>query len=133
MNLVRRPSSRAHAALAHARPRAAQGVVVVPQQMAWVVERFGRFDRVLEPGLQFLVPLMHSVRYVFSLKEEALGVPAQTAVTRDNVAIAIDGVLYVKARRTLWTLIPSLGPRTLIPSALVPSYPRPNSSVVASS
>ena len=105
----------------------------MPQQMAWVVERFGRYHSVLEPGLRFLVPVMHRIRYVFSLKEEALTVPSQTAVTRDNVAIAIDGVLYVKARRTLWTLIPSLGPRTLIPSALVPSYPRPNSSVVASS
>jgi regulator of protease activity HflC (stomatin/prohibitin superfamily) len=64
--------------------------------MAWVVERFGRFDKVLSPGLQFLVPLMHRVRYVFSLKEEALMVPSQTAVTRDNVSIGIDGVLYVK-------------------------------------
>jgi regulator of protease activity HflC (stomatin/prohibitin superfamily) len=71
-------------------------VVIVPQQMAWVVERFGRYDRVLEPGLQLLVPLMHRVRYVFSLKEEALMVPSQTAVTADNVSIGIDGVLYVK-------------------------------------
>lgn len=72
------------------------GVVVVPQQMAWVVERFGKFNRILEPGLSLLVPVMHKVRYVFSLKEEALTVPSQTAVTRDNVSIGIDGVLYVK-------------------------------------
>jgi regulator of protease activity HflC (stomatin/prohibitin superfamily) len=64
--------------------------------MAWVVERFGRFQKVLEPGLQFLIPVMHKVRYVFSLKEEALMVPSQAAVTRDNVSINIDGVLYVK-------------------------------------
>jgi len=72
------------------------GVVVVPQQMAYVIERFGRFHTVLDPGLQFLVPLMHKVRYVFSLKEETLTVPNQAAVTRDNVSITIDGVLYVK-------------------------------------
>ena len=74
------------------------GFVVVPQQMAFVVERFGQFDKVLEPGLRFLVPLMHRVRYVFSLKEEALTVPSQSAVTRDNVSISIDGVLYVKVQ-----------------------------------
>ena len=113
-----------------------QGVVVVPQQFAWVVERFGKFHSVLEPGLNFLVPGMHRIRYVYSLKEEALSVPsqvprrppraatvaqgtprgtptaaasraecrwppteccrAQTAITRDNVNISIDGVLYVK-------------------------------------
>ena len=72
------------------------GLVVVPQQMAYVVERFGRYHTVLEPGLRFLVPLVHKIRYVFSLKEEALTVPSQTAVTRDNVNIGIDGVLYVK-------------------------------------
>jgi len=72
------------------------GVVIVPQQMAFVVERFGRFHSVLEPGMQLLVPLMHKIRYVFSLKEEALTVPSQAAVTRDNVQISIDGVLFVK-------------------------------------
>ena len=64
--------------------------------MAWVVERFGRFDRVLEPGLRFLVPVVQRISYVFSLKEEAISVPSQTAITRDNVSISIDGVLYVK-------------------------------------
>ena len=73
------------------------GLVVVPQQMAFVVERFGQFDKVLEPGLRLLVPVMHRIRYVFSLKEEALTVPSQAAVTRDNVQISIDGV-YVAAR-----------------------------------
>jgi len=72
------------------------GVVIVPQQMAWVVERFGRFDKVLEPGLRFLIPGVQRVRYVYSLKEEAISVPSQSAITRDNVSISIDGVLYVK-------------------------------------
>lgn len=72
------------------------GVVIVPQQMAWVVERFGRFDKVLEPGLRFLLPWVHRVSYTFSLKEEAISVPSQTAITKDNVSISIDAVLYVK-------------------------------------
>ena len=64
--------------------------------MAYVVERFGSFHKILDPGLRFLVPGMHRIRYVFSLKEEAIMVPSQTAVTRDNVSIGIDGVLYVR-------------------------------------
>ena len=116
--------------------------MVVPQQAAYIVERFGKFQKVMEPGLNFLVPLMHRIPYVYSLKEEALSVPsqvrsaqravgsateslflpprtngsvvarcfhlqptapaappfapAQTAITRDNVTLSIDGVLYVK-------------------------------------
>jgi len=72
------------------------GLVVVPQQAAYIVERFGKFQKVMEPGLNFLVPLMHRIPYVYSLKEEALSVPSQTAITRDNVTLSIDGVLYVK-------------------------------------
>jgi regulator of protease activity HflC (stomatin/prohibitin superfamily) len=70
--------------------------VIVPQQMAWVVERFGKFDRVLDPGISFLLPFVQRIQYVFSLKEDAISVPSQTAITRDNVSISIDGVLYVK-------------------------------------
>ena len=58
-------------------PYATQGIVVVPQQFAWVVERFGKFHSVLSPGLSLLVPGMHRIRYVYSLKEEALSVPSQ--------------------------------------------------------
>ena len=72
------------------------GFVVVPQQNAMIVERFGRFHTVLEPGLRLLIPFVHKIRYAFSLKEEAMTVPNQAAVTRDNVSIHIDGVLYVK-------------------------------------
>lgn len=57
-----------------------QGLVVVPQQTAYVVERFGKFWKVLEPGLNVLVPAMHQIRYVYSLKEEALMVPSQVRV-----------------------------------------------------
>lgn len=49
----------------------------MPQQMAWVVERFGRFDKILEPGLRLLIPMVDRISYVFSLKEEAISVPSQ--------------------------------------------------------
>ncbi|KAL8449938.1 hypothetical protein Emag_003499 [Eimeria magna] len=64
--------------------------------MAYVVERFGRFHRVLPSGLHLLVPFVDRVAYTHSLKEEALPIPNQTAITRDNVTLQIDGVLYVR-------------------------------------
>lgn len=68
----------------------------VPQQQAWVVERFGRFNRILEPGLAILLPVIDQIRYVKTLKEVAVEVPTQSAITQDNVALAIDGVLYYR-------------------------------------
>lgn len=69
------------------------GFVSVPHQMAYVVERFGRFHRVLSSGLHLLVPLVDRVAYAHSLKEEALPIPNQTAITRDNVRQKINGNL----------------------------------------
>ncbi|CAO3641889.1 unnamed protein product [Mucor hiemalis] len=71
-------------------------VKFVPQQEAWIVERMGRFDRVLQPGLNVLVPILDSIRYVKTLKEVAVSVPSQTAITHDNVTLELDGVLYFK-------------------------------------
>ncbi|MBN8828262.1 MAG: paraslipin [Sphingobacteriia bacterium] len=74
----------------------ARGIKIVPQQEAWIIEKLGKFDRKLEPGLNFLVPFIERVAYYHSLKEQAIEVREQTAITKDNVTLAIDGVLYVK-------------------------------------
>lgn len=68
----------------------------VPQQYAWVVERMGKFSRILPPGLAILVPFLDKIAYVQSLKELAIEIPAQSAITSDNVSLLLDGVLYTK-------------------------------------
>lgn len=68
----------------------------VPQQEAWIVERFGKFNRILDPGLSFLIPLVEKVTYVKTLKEVAVEIPSQSAITQDNVTISLDGVLYYR-------------------------------------
>lgn len=73
-----------------------QIVKIVPQQQAWVVEKLGKFDKVLQPGLSLLIPIIQKVAYKHTLKEEAIDVTAQTAISNDNVTLLIDGVLYVK-------------------------------------
>lgn len=72
------------------------GVKIVPQQQAWVVETLGRFDRVLQPGLNILIPFVQRVAYRHSLKEQAFDVSQQTAITKDNVTLNIDGILYMR-------------------------------------
>jgi regulator of protease activity HflC (stomatin/prohibitin superfamily) len=71
-----------------------EGVRVVPQQNAWVVERFGRVHQVLEPGLRIIVPFVDRVAYRHSLKEVPFDVPEQVCITKDNTQLAVDGVLY---------------------------------------
>lgn len=73
-----------------------KGIKIVPQQQAWVVERFGSFEMILEPGLNFLNPITKKVAYRHSLKEFAHEVQEQPAITRDNVTMMMDGVLYLR-------------------------------------
>jgi regulator of protease activity HflC (stomatin/prohibitin superfamily) len=67
---------------------------IVPQQHAWVVERLGRFDRTLTPGLKFVIPFIERVAYKHSLKEIPLDVPSQVCITKDNTQLTVDGILY---------------------------------------
>ena len=71
-----------------------QGVAVVPQQTAWVVERLGKFHAVLNPGLNFIIPFVDRVAYKHSLKEVPLDTPSQVCITKDNTQLTVDGVLY---------------------------------------
>jgi len=68
----------------------------VPQQTAWIVERMGKFSRILPPGLAILVPFLDRIAYVKSLKENAMEIPSQSAITADNVTLELDGVLYTR-------------------------------------
>jgi regulator of protease activity HflC (stomatin/prohibitin superfamily) len=71
-------------------------VRVVPQQSAYVVERFGRYNRTLDAGFHILVPGMDLVAYKHSLKELAADIAEQTCITKDNVQVGVDGVLYLQ-------------------------------------
>lgn len=68
----------------------------VPQNRAFVVERFGKYNKTMEAGLNFLMPFIDKVAYDRSLKEQAVDVPSQGAITRDNITLVVDGVLYLK-------------------------------------
>ena len=70
--------------------------VVVPQQSAFVVERVGRYHGTLNAGFHILVPFVDVIRYRHSLKEQAYDIPAQICITRDNVQVGVDGILYLK-------------------------------------
>jgi regulator of protease activity HflC (stomatin/prohibitin superfamily) len=67
---------------------------IVPQQHAWVVERLGKYDRTLTPGLSFVVPFIERVAYRHSLKEVPLDVPSQVCITKDNTQLQVDGIIY---------------------------------------
>jgi regulator of protease activity HflC (stomatin/prohibitin superfamily) len=74
----------------------AKTAIVVPQQSAYVVERLGRYAGTLDAGFHILVPFIDVIRYKHSLKEAAVDIPAQVCITRDNVQVQVDGVLYMK-------------------------------------
>lgn len=72
------------------------GVRVVPQQSASVVERLGRFNGVLTPGLNVIIPFVDKIAYQHTLKEVAVDIPEQVCVTKDNVQVAVDGVVFLQ-------------------------------------
>jgi len=69
-------------------------IKIVPQQHAWVVEKLGKYDRTLTPGLKFVVPFVERVAYKHSLKEVPLDVPSQVCITKDNTQLQVDGIIY---------------------------------------
>jgi regulator of protease activity HflC (stomatin/prohibitin superfamily) len=71
-----------------------RSIKVVPQQNAWVVERLGKYNTTLTPGLSFLIPFVDRVAYKHSLKEIPLDVPSQVCITKDNTQLQVDGILY---------------------------------------
>lgn len=73
---------------------AVKSVNVIPQQTAWVIERLGKFHKVLTPGLNFIIPFIDKVAYKHSLKEIPLDTPSQVCITRDNTQLSVDGILY---------------------------------------
>jgi regulator of protease activity HflC (stomatin/prohibitin superfamily) len=74
----------------------AKTAVVVPQQNAYVIERLGRYSGTLGAGFHVLLPFVDVIRYRHSLKEAAYDIPAQVCITRDNVQVGVDGILYLK-------------------------------------
>ncbi|MDF7817570.1 paraslipin [Runella sp. MFBS21] len=71
-------------------------VKVVPQQTAFVVERLGKFYGVLQPGINWVIPFFDRIAYKHSLKEKAIDIPEQICITRDNVQVRVDGVLFLQ-------------------------------------
>ena len=73
---------------------ASKSIKTVPQQRAWIIERFGKYDRTLEPGLRFIMPFIDRVGAKHDLREVPLDVPSQVCITRDNTQLQVDGILY---------------------------------------
>ena len=69
---------------------------IVPQKSAYIVERLGRYHYTLEAGMHFLVPFLDKVAYKHTLKEQAVDVPPQQCITRDNITVEVDGILYMQ-------------------------------------
>jgi len=75
---------------------AALGVRTVPQGQVWTVERFGAFTRLLNPGLNLLLPLVERVGHKMNVQEIVLDIPEQAVITRDNAAVVVDGIMYYR-------------------------------------
>jgi regulator of protease activity HflC (stomatin/prohibitin superfamily) len=70
--------------------------IVVPHQNVYIVERLGQFNKALDAGFHFLIPIIDRVAYKHTLKEEAIDVPPQICITKDNVQVEVDGIIYLK-------------------------------------
>ena len=70
--------------------------VIVPQNMAYIVERLGKYNSTLEAGFHILIPFFDKIAYRHTLKEQAIDVPPQQCITKDNIAVDVDGILYVQ-------------------------------------
>jgi regulator of protease activity HflC (stomatin/prohibitin superfamily) len=71
-----------------------EGVRIVPQQSAYVIERLGKFHGILQPGLNLIIPFLDRLAYMHSLKEVPLDVPEQVCITKDNTQLSVDGIIY---------------------------------------
>ena len=74
----------------------AKTAIVVPQQNAYVVERLGKFSKILRAGFHILIPFIERIAYRHTLKEHAVDIPEQVCITNDNVQVGVDGVLYMQ-------------------------------------
>ena len=72
------------------------GIRIVPQQQIWIVERLGKFNQKIEAGLNLVIPFVDVVRYRHTLKEVVLDIPSQICITKDNVSVSVDGVLFFR-------------------------------------
>jgi len=70
--------------------------IIVPMRQACVLERFGNFRRVLEPGFHVIVPFLDKVAYRHEIREQVLDIPPQSCITRDNIQVTVDGLVYLK-------------------------------------
>lgn len=75
-----------------------QTVRIVPQRQNFVVEFLGKYQKTLQAGLHILIPFVQKVAYIQSLKEETIDVPSQSCITKDNIAVEIDGILYLQCQ-----------------------------------
>ena len=71
-------------------------IKIVPQQQAWIIERLGKYKETLQAGMSIIIPFIDKVAYKHTLKEKAIDVLQQSAITKDNVTLALDGIIYVR-------------------------------------
>jgi len=73
-----------------------KSIVIVPQKSAYIIERLGKYSTTIEAGFHVLVPFIDKIAYRHTLKEQAIDVPSQTCITKDNISVEVDGILYMQ-------------------------------------